>query len=585
MILKRLPVQIHTGEAHLLVFCAIASAHRIVSTLADIDKSTEIHTLKFQIYGCSECGTFVLSTGDDFELNLSTQTLARVAQLSATNEAPHEAELSIIRPILQKTSARLASLDAEIPRLKAHLAQLEEQRAVISRYHAQNLSILSPLRRMPPEILGEIFSWTIRPDVCSTDKSPWVLTHVCGDWRTVALSKSSLWSLIYIDFSVKEKYPLEMVNTQVERARSLKIHFFGSQNCDSASQIAVFDLLASHSGRWEDLSIQLTSHLVPHMKATHYDLTALRRVWVQWDDSTSRSQPPELDSIDFFQSAISLVEIAVISHVRFVPTRFPVVHQLTRYDLAAPWQTHCGLLKSLPNLQDVHIRRFFDDGEDWPAPEDPIDMLHLRRLYVTDPTTLNYLRAPGLEELVTQSVAIHTAETRGSLERFLVRSCCSPRRLCIQGLLDVHMAAILQKYPSITEITVTDEFEEDESTQRDIFSTFLALFTISDSTPSAMALPHITKVGFACENARAVLCPLFLNMVESRRSIEGCALSNAELLLLDCEAPPDSQSMARIETLRKAGLEVSFWFGRRAQKSADRWFHTAQWTRIRERFL
>ncbi|KAJ6454390.1 hypothetical protein C8R45DRAFT_1037970 [Mycena sanguinolenta] len=531
---------------------------------------------------CSECGALVLSTGDDFELNLSTQTLARVAQLSATNEPPRESELSIIRPIIQNSGARLASLDAEISRIKAHLTQLEEQRTVISTYHAQNLSMLSPFRRMPPEILGEIFSWTIRPDVCGTENSPWVLTHVCGNWRTVALSKSSLWSLIYIDFSVKQKYPLEMVNKQVERARSLKIHFFGSQNCDPDAQIAVFELLASYSSRWEDLSIQLTSHLVPHMKTTHHDLTSLLRVWVQWD-TTFGSQPPELDSIDFFQPAISLVEIAVICEFRFVPTRFPVMHQLTGYDLAAPLHVHCALLKSLPNLQDVHIRRFFDDDEDPPVPEDVIGMPHVRRLYVTDHTTLDHLRAPSLNEL---SLATNAAENHGSLERFLMRSSCSPHRLRIQGALHApSMAAILQKYPSITEITVTDEFEGDENIQRDIFSSFLTLFTTSNSTLSAMALPHITKIGFACENGGAVLCPLFINMVESRRSVGECALSSAELLLINPDVHPDSQSMARIETLQKAGVEVSFWLGRAARTRSDRWFHTSQWTRIRERWL
>ncbi|KAJ7483482.1 hypothetical protein FB451DRAFT_991164, partial [Mycena latifolia] len=65
---------------------------------------------------------------------------------------------------------------------------------------------LSPLRRMPPELLGEIFSWTL-PSVQEAlgrrrfqDKhSPWVFTQVCHRWRAVALSTPSLWSQIVIN--------------------------------------------------------------------------------------------------------------------------------------------------------------------------------------------------------------------------------------------------------------------------------------------------------------------------------------------------------------------------------------------------
>ncbi|KAJ7041914.1 hypothetical protein C8F04DRAFT_888988, partial [Mycena alexandri] len=57
-----------------------------------------------------------------------------------------------------------------------------------------------PLRRIPPEIIAEIFSWTmptLREAVdrqrCSVMDSPWVLTHVSRRWRAVAISSPALW--------------------------------------------------------------------------------------------------------------------------------------------------------------------------------------------------------------------------------------------------------------------------------------------------------------------------------------------------------------------------------------------------------
>ncbi|KAF7353573.1 F-box domain-containing protein [Mycena sanguinolenta] len=519
---------------------------------------------------CSQCGAFVFSTGDHSELDLTTATRARIADLSSTNEPPLVAELSAIHSILEQTSAGLANLDAEISRLKDHLRDLEEKRTALSRFHSQNTQILSPLRRMPPEILGEIFSWTVPAirGVFNTEDCPWVLTHVCSTWRAVALYQPSLWSLIVIDFSIEERYPLKLISTQIERARSLKIRFFGHENYDSHPQIALFSLLAEHSSRWEEFDVQLTSDLVPHVRTL--DFTPLRRAWVQWD--TAQSQTPDYDTVDFFQTSTSLIDVGVYCEHRFLPTRLPVLHHLTRYDFDAPWETHSQLLKSFPNLQEARIQRDFDENEDWPKSGEPIDLLHLRWLFVNDATALNYLRAPSLQE-----IAIHSSDTEDakeichSLERFLKRSSCLPYGLRIEGLLvDASIAAILEKCPSFTEIALISddgEDEEDEHTKREI----LSLFTVSESSPTNTVFPHITEIGYAFRQNPDALLSTFLTMLESRWNLAGCALKSAKFVSLRSDVYWDSESMARIQTLRNAGLRVSLLSGDDADNCFDQW--------------
>ncbi|KAJ7605341.1 hypothetical protein FB45DRAFT_699224, partial [Roridomyces roridus] len=61
---------------------------------------------------------------------------------------------------------------------------------------------ISLLKRIPPEMVAEIFSLTVpspweMAGFRSREKhSPWILGHICSRWRAVALSTPSLWSLI-----------------------------------------------------------------------------------------------------------------------------------------------------------------------------------------------------------------------------------------------------------------------------------------------------------------------------------------------------------------------------------------------------
>ncbi|KAJ6580786.1 hypothetical protein B0H19DRAFT_894069, partial [Mycena capillaripes] len=118
-----------------------------------------------------------------------------------TNEPPDSSEIALVLSAISKTDAPLACLDNEISKLQEKLKQLEDERTLLSSYRTQNTAILSPLRRLPPEVLGEIFSWTMPSVNDALDlgrfdtgaNSPWVLTRVCSRWRAISLSTPSLW--------------------------------------------------------------------------------------------------------------------------------------------------------------------------------------------------------------------------------------------------------------------------------------------------------------------------------------------------------------------------------------------------------
>ncbi|KAJ7780094.1 hypothetical protein DFH07DRAFT_793748 [Mycena maculata] len=382
---------------------------------------------------CSQCGTFSKAEESDVNITAAPATPARHSKLMHTNEPPVSPESKSIQSVVSRTGTRLTYLEAEISLLKDRLKELEDERSALSEYHAQNTVILSPLRRMPPEVLGEIFSWTVPSLAELVDReesdiecSPWVLTHVSHRWRAIALSTPSLWSLLYISFP--RDYPPAMVKTRLERAQKLKIHFFGRQEHDPRLQIEMFKFLSEHSQRWEELSLQLTSDLVPLLDSLRDRLPLLRRLSIQWDGPESQTA---VESISCFQTSVSLVDIDIYSEYRFVPTLLPMHRQVTRYDFDAPWETHYELLKSVPNLVEGRIHVYFDD-EPWPTPE-TIDLFYLCRLYVSDVNVLDYLRTPSLEGIALYVPGEGASDIVPHLEPFLKHSTCTLQRFCLEG--------------------------------------------------------------------------------------------------------------------------------------------------------
>ncbi|KAJ7691969.1 hypothetical protein B0H17DRAFT_934620, partial [Mycena rosella] len=143
----------------------------------------------------------------------------------SSNEAPLELDLPCVKSAISKTDARLACLGDEISRLQDRLKELEEEHVSLFSYRAQHNGIISPLRRMPPQLLGEIFSGMLPPEdtlgrtvVSNSSWRTWLLSQISGRWRAIFLSTPSLWSLVVLDFSRANANPLSMVKTQIARA-------------------------------------------------------------------------------------------------------------------------------------------------------------------------------------------------------------------------------------------------------------------------------------------------------------------------------------------------------------------------------
>ncbi|KAJ7155825.1 hypothetical protein C8R46DRAFT_434201 [Mycena filopes] len=269
--------------------------------------------------------------------NLTPAAGTRHHELLNSNETPLDSEILLIKSTASQIDVRMVAIDEEIASLRRRLQQLTDERQSLVRLRSRNSAIVSPLRRFPPEVLAEVFTWTLPAAWSlsgypfSSDDSPWSLTHVSRSWRAIAISTSSLWSLVVIDYprdwDPAGLYPLPMLETHVARAQKLKIHFYGQERCEHAPQIEVFKYLASHCSRWEELSLSLTTGLVPLLSSLQDRIPSLCRLNIRWSDEISQF---DVRSIDCFRSAPSLVDFATFNEHRPVPIRLPL-QQLTAY--------------------------------------------------------------------------------------------------------------------------------------------------------------------------------------------------------------------------------------------------------------
>lgn len=169
----------------------------------------------------------------------------------------HPSESPVILKHLSDLSSDLEIYDKEISRLKALLISLENQRAETEAYEKDFQSLLSPIRKLPIDILEHVFL-----QFCISAKGfsslplgapALILSSVCTHWRSTCLSGSELWSYIAVDTTYagfSDAVVLPSVKTLVDRSgdRPLTIAIRdGGELVEAGSVVHFLSLLSS---RW-----------------------------------------------------------------------------------------------------------------------------------------------------------------------------------------------------------------------------------------------------------------------------------------------------------------------------------------------
>ncbi|KAJ7152599.1 hypothetical protein C8R43DRAFT_1189533 [Mycena crocata] len=119
------------------------------------------------------------------------------------NESPTALTLAAARAALHdslKSAASLAdkinlaevSLAKIVAEAQASIDDMLREKFIVQETIAQTRAYLSPIRRLPGELLRELFMWCFEGHPCCA----WVLSAVCTTWRQQALGIPRIWSKI-----------------------------------------------------------------------------------------------------------------------------------------------------------------------------------------------------------------------------------------------------------------------------------------------------------------------------------------------------------------------------------------------------
>ena len=148
---------------------------------------------------CAKCGHTV---ANDIELPTTP-----VPDLLGGHYIASESQAQMICDTISAAQADILRLDGEITRLNAVLDGLTRKRDALQTYTHLHTALVAPIRRLPPEVLSEIFLHYNDENNISKfrlNTAPLQLGGVCSRWRTIALSTPRLWTSFALD--IRPKY-------------------------------------------------------------------------------------------------------------------------------------------------------------------------------------------------------------------------------------------------------------------------------------------------------------------------------------------------------------------------------------------
>lgn len=215
-----------------------------------------------------------------------------------TNYVPNDAEIQELKHCVSEQLQRLKAIEDETALLELRLQHLHTERADIHASIAGHLSLLSPMRHLPVDLLREIFIACLpenrNPTLCS-DEGPMLLTRICSYWRNVALTTPRLWAALHIPIPQPEfmmaipeqdSEKLEMaaqrrcvgVKEFLSRSGSLPLristHFRQDPNYAHATPLLKY--IIQLAARWRDVAFLGASASFSQIREIQSDLPQLR---------------------------------------------------------------------------------------------------------------------------------------------------------------------------------------------------------------------------------------------------------------------------------------------------------------------
>ncbi|KAJ7272837.1 hypothetical protein C8J57DRAFT_260219 [Mycena rebaudengoi] len=456
--------------------------------------------------------------------------------------------------------------DPEISRVRAILETLERKRKSLEVYQERYRSVLSPVRKLPPEILQTIFL------ICRGSDPRLLLPvvdQVCHRWREVALQTPELWAIVSIGrtrFTYTQRNS-DLVALFLERSAARMVSLTIWNPVDPR----LLQLVSGHCSRWHTLRISSANEpfygvLARSLSLHETYLPALERLEI----ATAYSEPgAEGDAIEIFEHAPKLWDVVLKNSLEF--WRLPW-KQLTRiqYDVSAA-RDGLQIFQLCPHLVECSIDRLRVPAEqDHPSPFRPSSQLRHLRL------SQDTLSAQGSNAILRDFFACVTAPNLVSLEvigqfkpadltDFLSRNRCQLENLTLGPgyMKDTTIISVLEHLPELKSLVLDADIGTSRQLQNRVISSALlrrlTLYPESDCLlPSLTHLTLKTAVNFQDSELLDVIESRWIPWVAEVYGVPVVRLTSIDVHL--CGKREHLSYLSSIEQLRglfAAGLKVS----------------------------
>ena len=371
-----------------------------------------------------------------------------VHELLYSNLSPRTNEqIDATRQTIQQLQTDLDVLDEDLVQMRIAFQDLLAKRSALHDYAEAHKAILSPLRRIPAEIMSEIFFHTLPhfPFQPSPDSAPLLLQRVCRSWRDVARSTPALWSFIKLSLRQENvRRDLAIASTWLARSGGYLLSIYLGEGGRNSSRVSwkhpVLPLLIAQCERWHTVHLLLPSRVLGELAGVKGRLRLLRSLYFFAKNIAEDSE--HSIPFDIFASAPGL---------RHVQTSYEELPDIaTNRLLILPWEgltslviddrraeDILGILRDCSSLVEL-TAAIYDEPEDLVTTPN-VDLYHLRSLSLILPEssailsniTVPLLDVAHFEILKTnqefdQSIPWHL---RSGLDSLLSRSKCAIKTL------------------------------------------------------------------------------------------------------------------------------------------------------------
>ncbi|KAF7346633.1 F-box domain-containing protein [Mycena sanguinolenta] len=487
-----------------------------------------------------------------------------ILRLVNSNDAPLDSDISCVQQLISDAEDRLHALDEHILSLQTTLAQLVQRRSEITDSLCGHRAILSPVRRVPPELICEIFDFATAENRGSPrDRPPWWVGFISRPWRYYALGYPALWSSLTVPASKRFRpdtwidarfFELE---TQLLRCGAASLHIHWSNVSTTSPNSRILDLILPRSNSWCTVSFDIDKHdaALDWLEPVRGRLDSLEKLEVLYNLCTFPTvftTAPNLRHV-----ALPLIttynDSSSLSYQASVPLPWG---QITQYSGKCPFAEQLDILRAAPNLSDCAL----DIKEDFrfvPPKNATVILPRLRRLYSDRLGCFLPIVAPGLEEFCSlQSMWLIPL-----IIPFVRQLSCTLQRLLLWRCpLSSELITTLRDLPSLTYLLIQND-RHDES---DGVAFFAAMSTSGTSTAIC---PVLTSMVFGCVHWESRAShDAFVLMVRSRFGANLIPPSGTRFpfLHLLSTAPysdhssPGAEIKARIQSLQDEGFNVAF---------------------------